>query len=253
MATKELVFAQNNQALTTSLTVAEYFDKEHKNVIRDIRGLIEQIGDGLKIEPMFEETKYPDKYGREQLMYLMNRDGFTLLAMGFTGEKALKFKLDYIAAFNAMERELSNRRVTESVVQVIKPSLLVNEIGATKAAIQSVFGVKDGIAIAQATNLVGDFYKYDLSPLKALIPPAEHDTGYMNATELGAKVGKTARTVNAILQAKGLQFKDGKNWRLTEEGKHYGEEFPYDTGKHSGYQVRWNVSTVELILEELKH
>ena len=103
---KKLVFIENDQALTTSLKVAEVFEKNHRDVMRDIRGLIGQVEDVRKIAQMFQEAEHADKYGRPQPMYLMNRDGFTLLAMGFTGKKALQFKLAYIDAFNRMEMKL---------------------------------------------------------------------------------------------------------------------------------------------------
>lgn len=106
----ELVFLKNEQALTTSLKVAETFEKRHDHIIRDIRDLINQMEDVPKNGEMFFTTTMPDKYGRKQPAYLMNRDGFTLLAMGFTGKKALQFKLDYIQAFNAMEAALAERQ-----------------------------------------------------------------------------------------------------------------------------------------------
>ncbi|MBQ3433703.1 MAG: Rha family transcriptional regulator [Selenomonadaceae bacterium] len=102
----ELVFLQNEQALTTSLKVAEVFDKQHIHVMRDIRELSKQIEDVSRFGQMFCEDSYPDSYGRRQPMYTMNYDGFALLTMGFTGKKALKFKLDYIQAFNAMQRKI---------------------------------------------------------------------------------------------------------------------------------------------------
>ena len=102
----DLVILQNNQALTTSLKVAEVFGKRHDHVVRDIRAVAEQIEDAPKFGEMFVEAEYADKYGRMKPMYYMNRDGFTLLAMGFTGAKALQFKMAYIDAFNKMEEAL---------------------------------------------------------------------------------------------------------------------------------------------------
>lgn len=106
---KELVFkGESNQVLTNSLLVAEKFGKDHKNVVRDIRSI---IGGMLKIEhtQLFVESMYVHpQNGQEYPMFIMNRDGFTLLAMGFTGEKALKFKLEYINAFNKMEETIKN-------------------------------------------------------------------------------------------------------------------------------------------------
>lgn len=101
-----LVIMKNQQAVTSSLQVAESFEKEHKNVLRDINAL---DLDRLNCEQMFLEGAEPDSYGRDRKVIYMNRDGFTLLAMGFTGKKALNFKLKYIKAFNQMESEVKNQ------------------------------------------------------------------------------------------------------------------------------------------------
>ena len=107
-----LVFIKNDTPLTTSRTVAEQFGKQHAHVVRDIRTLVEQMAstnDESKIGrvEMFNKTTYTDKKGETRPMYLMTRDGFALLAMGFTGKKALEFKLKFIDAFNRMEQALS--------------------------------------------------------------------------------------------------------------------------------------------------
>ena len=89
------------EILTTSLKVAKKFEKEHKDVLESIRKLTAE----KSTAKFFKETTYRNR-GKEYPMYEMNRDGFSLLAMGFTGEKALKWKLEYINAFNVMESEL---------------------------------------------------------------------------------------------------------------------------------------------------
>ena len=112
---------ENGQALTTSVLVAEVFGKEHRNVMRDIRNLVE-VG-VLKNEqtPMFVETTYINEQNRQEYpMYIMNRDGFTLLAMGFTGEKALTFKLEYIKAFNTMEQQIKQITASYQIDDPIK-------------------------------------------------------------------------------------------------------------------------------------
>lgn len=92
--------------VTTSLQVAEVFKKEHKHVLRDIDSLEKDMSNfGL----MFYEAETPDSYGRPRRTFYMNRDGFTLLAMGFTGKKALGFKLQYIEQFNTMENQLKSQ------------------------------------------------------------------------------------------------------------------------------------------------
>lgn len=102
----ELVEIMNNEVVTTSKQVADIFEKEHRNVMRDIRNLIQKDVQGL--EHMFLEDETTDSYGRTQKQFLMNRDGFTILTMGFTGQKAVEFKIKYIKAFNQMEEELKN-------------------------------------------------------------------------------------------------------------------------------------------------
>lgn len=93
------------QILTTSLKVADKFEKQHKDVLESIRG-IRNAMNTAEFSALFKETSYKASNGKNNPMYEMNRDGFSLLAMGFTGEKALKWKLDYINAFNIMEFEL---------------------------------------------------------------------------------------------------------------------------------------------------
>lgn len=99
-----LVFkGQNNQVLTNSLLVAEKFGKKHYHVMDSIRNL---LNSHEKSGQYFVLDTYIDNSGKENPMYVMNRDGFTLLVMGFTGEKALQFKMDYIEAFNKMEQTI---------------------------------------------------------------------------------------------------------------------------------------------------
>lgn len=101
-----LLTISNGQPTASSRDVAEHFGKEHKNVLRDIENLIGGLPN-FEHTPMFFKTTYlHPQNGQEYPMYLMNRDGFTLLAMGFTGKEALEWKIKYINAFNAMEQEL---------------------------------------------------------------------------------------------------------------------------------------------------
>lgn len=99
----DLVVIQNRKAVTTSLQVAESFEKEHNHVMRDIKKLTDQ---NWTVKNYFYEGTYKNDRGREYPMYYMNRDGFTLLAMGFNGKRALEFKLKYIECFNQMEQTL---------------------------------------------------------------------------------------------------------------------------------------------------
>lgn len=97
---------QSGEPVASSRQIAENFEKNHNHVLRDIDSLKKDVSN---FGQMFFETTAPDSYGREQRAYLMNRDGFTLLAMGFTGKAALEWKLKYIAAFNEMEKKLAEK------------------------------------------------------------------------------------------------------------------------------------------------
>lgn len=101
----ELVEVRNNQVVVSSRQVAEKFGKEHKHVLDNIREIIRAEFSALTY---FQENTYKAGTGKSYPEYLMNRDGFTLLAMGFTGKEALHWKMKYIEAFNAMEEELKN-------------------------------------------------------------------------------------------------------------------------------------------------
>lgn len=107
---KDLVFkGESNQVLTNSLLVAEKFGKEHCDVLKAIDALVSKMHEN-QCKGYFADTsievKQPNGGVRHSRIVAMNRDGFTLLAMGFTGEKALQFKLEYINAFNKMEKIL---------------------------------------------------------------------------------------------------------------------------------------------------
>ena len=115
-----LVFrGADNRALTNSLLVAEKFGKEHKRVMQDIR---EMGCSALFREHNFVLSSYLSRQNKEMPMYVMTKDGFTLLVMSYTGEKAMKFKEDYIAAVNAMEKAIKEdyTRALSSMDQRIK-------------------------------------------------------------------------------------------------------------------------------------
>ncbi len=103
--------------VTTSRKVAEYFGKEHKHVIESIEKLLEKDGSSFGLISMFVISKYKDKYKRDKKQYLLTQDGFTLLAMGFTGAKALEFKLAYIQSFNDMRSAIHEHKIAREVTR----------------------------------------------------------------------------------------------------------------------------------------
>ena len=131
-----LVVLRDRQAVTDSLKVAESFDKKHKHVLETARNL---AAENSATKKMFVESTYVNR-GKEYPMIYMNRDGFTLLAMGFTGKKALDFKLKYIQAFNEMEKRI--RHPKSERLEIMRKN------SATKRA-----GVLYKIAMATDSNI----------------------------------------------------------------------------------------------------
>lgn len=101
---KAQLSVKDGNVTTTSRDVAKFFAKKHHHVLRDIINL--DCPPDF-IESNFGFNEYKDSIGRKLRMYEMTRDGFTLLAMGFTGQKAMQFKIAYIEAFNSMEKALT--------------------------------------------------------------------------------------------------------------------------------------------------
>lgn len=102
------VSLHDGRPATTSLEVAKFFGKQHQHVIRDITGLTDNCPESFSASN-FGRASYLDEQAKNRPMYIIHRDGFMLLVMGYTGKKALAIKLAYIEAFNAMEEELARR------------------------------------------------------------------------------------------------------------------------------------------------
>lgn len=120
-----LVIMKNQQAVTSSLQVAEVFDKNHKHVLEAIDSLREGLAENWA--NLFYEDVYTHPQNKQQYRVIyMNRDGFTLLAMGFTGKKALSFKLKYIEAFNQMENSIKTQLELPTTPQGILKLVMQN-------------------------------------------------------------------------------------------------------------------------------
>jgi Rha family phage regulatory protein len=109
--TSKLVVSKKDKVYTESQLVADVFEKEHKHVLRDIRELETKCSKEFW-ESNFGLSNYKVR-GKEIPCYNLTRDGFTMLAMGFTGEKAIQFKEMYISKFNEIERMLISRNLAK--------------------------------------------------------------------------------------------------------------------------------------------
>lgn len=151
----ELIIMKDQKAVTSSLQVAETFDKRHDHIIRDIEKLQKDLPN---FGEMFLLSNIHDGYGRSRKAYYMNRDGFTLLAMGFTGKKALKFKMQYIEAFNKMEDQIKTGgfKIPSTMAEALRLAADQQEqLELMKP--KAIFA--DSVATSHTTILVGDLAK----------------------------------------------------------------------------------------------
>lgn len=127
----ELVYLKNNEAVCDSLQVAEKFGKRHDKLVSEIERMYSDlIGIGCDQnggDPMFIKSSYIHPQNKQIYpMYIMNRDGFSLLVMGFTGKKALEWKLQYIRAFNQMEN-IIREKSTQAWIETRKAGKLTRK------------------------------------------------------------------------------------------------------------------------------
>ncbi|MGF7348985.1 Rha family transcriptional regulator [Enterococcus faecium] len=147
-----LVIMKDQQAVTTSLQVAEVFGKEHRVVLKAIDELKEGVAensadsfDGVAqnyADLFYEDTYIHPQNKQEYRQIIMNRDGFTLLAMGFTGKKALQFKLQYINAFNEMEKTIKEKSIS---IPTTKRGLALLALEASEETNQRVDAIEQDV------------------------------------------------------------------------------------------------------------
>ena len=158
----ELVKIENDRMLTDSRIVAETFGKDHRHVLRDIDNIKKDV---LNFELMFFETEEPDSYGRQQRIYEMTRDGFSLLAMGFTGSESMQWKLKYIEAFNKMEAFWNSpeqimaraHRIAEQTIASLEQKLQQKDFQIEAQKPKVLFA--DAVETSKTSILIGELAK----------------------------------------------------------------------------------------------
>lgn len=176
--------------VTTSRAVAEQFGKNHKEVLRAIENTITQLKETEEGRAFNERNFAPislrDAMNREKPAYLLTRDGFTLLAMGFTGAKAVQFKVAYINAFNRMERLIRGGGVSA-------PAPALQSIERRLEALEQATG-------AQTADLseVGATF---LQAIRAAIESGEYyiSRPYSKTAETGKQLGRRERTETVLI------------------------------------------------------
>lgn len=140
---------ENGQVVVSSRVVALKFNKEHNKVVRAIENKIESLTrQNWKVENLFIQSEFTHN-GNAYKEYLLTRDGFTFIAMGFTGSEADSWKLKYIEAFNKMEQALKQPQVPMSMEDIIiyqmkQSKMMKEQIDQTQAvALEAKAGVED--------------------------------------------------------------------------------------------------------------
>ncbi len=141
---------------------------------------------------------------------------------------------------------------TQNKIPVETVTLLEEHLRMAQALTQYA-GVKQGIACAVAIAVVQERTGEDLTWCKNLLPAATEQPGYLTPTEIGLKIGLSARRVNELLFELGFQVKDSHDgWRISGPGRFWGEEFPFSRHGHAGYQIRWKPAVIGKIEERLR-
>lgn len=162
---EQLVSVNNNRVVTTSLRIAEYFSKAHKDVLKAISNL-ETTKDFQErnFSLSFYTRELPNGGSKKEPMYYITRDGFTLLAMGFTGKKAMQFKIAYINAFNEMEEMLQKQECTRYAEKLIDVEIQKFNKRLKEAALQVC--QKNGADYGPYGEIQTGVYSYKGMPLK---------------------------------------------------------------------------------------
>lgn len=187
----------SGQPVASSRDIAEHFGKEHKNVLQSIENL---TAENSALTQMFFKTSYTSGTGKAYPMYLMNRDGFTLLAMGFTGKAALEWKLKYIEAFNAMESEL---RSQQTALPQDYPS-----------ALRALSDKAERVLALESENERQKQVIADFEPIRQYVDTILESAATLTITQIAADYDLSARTLNKILNEEGVQHMVNGQWIL---------------------------------------
>ena len=188
---EEIVFNNNGKPVTNSLLVATKFGKNHKDVLRIIRNLINDMtAQNCAVMQMFFESDYYNEQSKKQPMFIMDRDGFSLLVMGFTGKEAIKFKLDFINQFNNMENRLKKIEAKEPEEMLLQSVQLMIE---QKKRLQIVEKRVDEIEAKTKTN-VDYFTIVGFATLQNL------KIGLQQASKLGNRASRICKQLGYITE-----------------------------------------------------
>ena len=190
---------RNGKIVVSSRDVADNFEKAHDKVMRTIKTFMEDVAN---FGEMFIESSYEDSYGRKQKEFLMTRDGFSLLCMGFTGKKALEWKLKYINAFNQMEEKLKSGSYL-SEEEKLKLQLF------SKDPAEVAYAHKRLLELATAP-LVAE--NQEMKPKAEYYDDVLQKDDLISTTEIAKDIGTTAAKLHKVMTNNNIIFKQCDVW-----------------------------------------
>lgn len=214
---ENLVTIENNEVVVSSKQIAEHFEKQHKHVLDAIENI---KAENSALTSMFYETTYKAGTGKNYRMYLMNRDGFSLLAMGFTGSKALEWKVKYIHAFNEMEKKLHEQAIP-SEYQLKALDIKEKELSLRESELY--LRIADSVSVPEYKQIMNSLAVKAVSGEMYLPLPAVNQKTY-SATDIGDILGVSANKIGRLAR----QF----NMKTPEYGKYF-----YDKAKYSSKEL----------------
>lgn len=240
-------YNKNNILTVSSLEVAKNFGKEHKNVIQAIENI---KAENSAVTTMFIESTYQAGTGKNYKYYEITRDGLSLLVMGFTGKKALEWKLKYIRAFNLMEAKL--KEILSSQTQSVQPQTS-KEDDLILSIVKSNSIPERALALNEYTELVKKPLLETINTQQEIIQEQQPKVEYhdevlnkddlMNISVIAKDLGITAKKLNNILHNNRVIFKQNNSWLvyaeyswLIDEG--YADYKSYNNDKYPP-QLKW--------------
>ncbi len=211
----EIVYrGESNQPLTNSLLVAQTFGKSHKHVLDAIREIVKGYAE-KSADPMFEETTYINEQNKQNYpMFIMNQDGFTLLAMGFNGKKAMEFKLKYIEAFNKMKKEIESSKpsLPQNYLEALK-SLVKAEEEREQLALENRKQQQEIVTISKENMELGNKIT-EMLPKVSYYDQILKSNATMTITQIAQDYGMSAVRMNKELESMRIQHKVRGQWIL---------------------------------------
>lgn len=232
---------KDGQWFITVRSIAKILNSDYRSLLRIIQRH-QELFIGLKGSDIMSTP------GGSQEVITLNRDGVLTLLSSVDYKRLPKDRADKVIRFRRWMIEtvgkVIDRKIEAPKLNSENPIVRYLETG---HALHTLYGVPLNLSGLISLNMAEEATGLNLEPYKRILPPEQDaDTPYLNAGQIGARVGLSASAVNQLLKFKGLIIKPERDWRLTKKGMEYGAAFPFTRNGHSGYHIRWREQVLEL-------